>query len=1201
MQHIASPTLSWSAAHQAYEFSEGKPGEPLRLTSEGPAWFAWLDSVSSFAFHGQSGSFTARKETKQRGAGYWYAYRKTQGTLAKKYLGKTASLTLVQLEQVAVALAGQEPAPVGDLPTGTTTLLFTDIEGSTRLLQQLGQQYAGMLTACRQLLRAAFQQYHGHEVDTQGDVFFVVFARATDAVAAAVAAQRALVNHAWPEGVAIRVRMGLHTGEPHLLSEGYVGLDTHLAARIMSAGHGGQVLLSQTTRELVEHTLSEGVSLRDLGEHQLKDLPHPTHLFQLVIEGVVADFPPLKSVESQQQRDRLLATKLHQPRPRSRLVSRSHLVERLQHGVERALTLVSAPAGFGKTTLLAQWLVQSSMPVAWLSLEAEDNDPTRFLSYLIAALQTLDAQLGTTALALLHTPQPPPPEAVLAVLTNDLVERGGGDVALVLDDYHFITADPILRGMTFLLEHLPPHLHLILATRADPPLLPLARLRAQGQLCEIRATDLRFGAAEASAFLQDVMGLDLEASAITTLESRTEGWIAGLQLAALSLQGRADVSRFLSDFTGSHRFVLDYLSEEVLAWQSASVQTFLLHTSFLERLSGPLCDAVTEQEGSQAMLEALDKANLFVVALDDERSWYRYHHLFAYVLRRHLQQREPTLVPALHRRASAWYEQHELPAEAVQHALAVPDFERAARLIEPIALSVAYQGQIDTMLGWLKALPEALVRARPFLCVSYARLLMFTNQLETVEELLQQAERRIQELPAEQSQTLQGWVLSTRIVIDGLSGDLPHAVSLGHRALELLPESEVIARVGAIIAASHAYWVHGDVTVAAEREVVTAHTLIRVWDAPLVTVRSSTLLARLYIMQGRLRQAAATYAQVEQVVPEPAVLQSMFTSLFYYFALGDLLREWNELDAAERHLSQGMALVNKAQLVEAYVAALGYTALARLQQARGNTRDALASLEALERLAQQRHFAPYLITQEAAVRAQIELAQGNLAAAIDWANSSGLSTEDDDLAYPREGAYLALARVRIAQAREERAAPLLQDVLRLLDRLRESAEAKARLGSVLEILVLRALALEAQGDRTAALSTLEHALVLAVSEGYIRLFVDEGAPMRALLRHAHARSRVPGYVATLLRAFGEQDVSDLPPAPLRPSALLEPFTEREREVLRLLLEGASNREIARHLVISVNTVKKHVYNICGKLGVQSRAQAIVRARTLTLL
>ncbi len=896
----------------------------------------------------------------------------------------------------------------------------------------------------------------------------------------------------------------------------------------------------------------------------------------------------------------LLATKLHIPRPRPHLVLRPHLTEQLQQGMERALTLISAPAGFGKTTLLAQWLAESGTLAAWLSLGSEDNDSTSFLSYLIAALQTLDPQTGITALALLRTPQPPSPETVIAVLTNDLAGHEG-DFALVLDDYHVIADESIQRGMTFLLEHLPPQLHLILASRADPP-LPLARLRAQGQLCEVRIADLRFGAAEVSTFLQAVMGLDLPPEAIAILENRTEGWIAGLQLAALSLQGRADVSAFLAAFTGSHRYVLDYLSEEVLARQPAPVQTFLLHTSILERLSGPLCDAVREQEGSQAMLEALDKANLFVVALDDERRWYRYHHLFAEGLRRHLQQRGPALVPQLHRRASAWYEQHELPAEAVQHALAVPDVELAARLIEPIALPAAFQGQLYTVLGWLSALPKALVRTRPFLCVSYARLLLYSNQFEAAKVRLQEAEEGIrEEMPAEQAQTILGGVLAVRAGIAYFSGDFPHAISLAHQAFALLPTAEVFPRASATAITIRAYLINGDVTPAAEHEVAAAVALIRISGNLFATVMSICLLAQLHVLQGRLRQATATYAQVVQAVPQPEVLHTTFSSLSYYFGLGDLLRECNELEAAERHLVQGMALCNEERSLDPSMAVLGYTALARVQQARGNTREALATLDALAHLAEQRHFAPHLMTQGAAVRAQLELVQGNQAAAIRWADTSGLSTEDDDLSYSREGEYLALARVRIAQARDDPAAPFLQEVLRLLERLLQDAQAKARLDSVLHILVLRALALEAQGDRTSALSTPEHVLVLAEPEGYIRLFVDEGPPMRALLRQVHARSRVPGYVATLLAAFGEQPLSDLPLPSAHPSALAEPLTEREREVLRLLLEGASNRQIAQRLVLSVNTVKRHVYNLCGKLGVQSRTQAIARARSLHLL
>jgi LuxR family maltose regulon positive regulatory protein len=694
------------------------------------------------------------------------------------------------------------------------------------------------------------------------------------------------------------------------------------------------------------------------------------------------------------------------------------------------------------------------------------------------------------------------------------------------------------------------------------------------------------------------MGLDLKAEAIATLEQRTEGWIVGLQLAALSLQGRADIAEFLAAFSGSHRYVLDYLSEEVLARQPEPVQQFLLRTSILVRLSGPLCDEVREQEGSQAMLEALERANLFVVALDDERGWYRYHHLFAQMLRRHLQQRDPTLVPELHRRASAWYERHELPTDAVQHALAVPDVELAARLIEPIVFSVTLQGQISTVLGWMNALPEALVRTRPALCASHASLLTFTNQLEAAKARLQEAERGVQEMPDEQARIIQGWVLTNRGSIAIWSGDIPQAVFLAHQALELLPEAEVLPRAWCLVITIRAYLVSGDVTPATEQEVAAADAFIRTSDN-LFSVSSICLLARLHVLQGRLRLAATTYRQVMQAVPQPEILQTWFTSLSYYFGVSDLLHEWNDLEAAERHLVQGMALVNERLTLEPFVAVLGYTTLARLQQARGNGPAALATLDALTQLAERRHFPPHVMNLGAAIRAQLELAQGNLAAAIRWADASGLLATDEDLSYPREGEYLALARVRIAQVHEDPVNPILRDVLSLLDRLLRDAEAKARVSSVLEILVLRALAQEAQRDRTSALFTLVRALLLAEPEGYIRLFVDEGVPMLRLLRQAQARGVAPEYVAALLAAFGALHLPDA--ALTARSALIEPLTEREREVLQLLAAGASNGEIARRLVLSVGTVKKHVSNICGKLDVQSRTQAIARARILHLL
>ena len=901
------------------------------------------------------------------------------------------------------------------------------------------------------------------------------------------------------------------------------------------------------------------------------------------------------------QRDPLLATKLHVPRPRTQLVHRSHLIERLQQGMERTLTLVSAPAGFGKTTLLAQWLAERRTIVAWLSLEAEDNEPIRFFSYVLTALQTLHSQLGTIARALLEASQGTPVEYVLTVLTNDILEHSTGDFALVLDDYHVIEADTIHRGMAFLLEHLPPQMHLIMATRADPP-LPLARLRARGQLTEVRAADLRFDANEASGFLHTVMGLDLPAPAVAALERRTEGWIAGLQLAALSLQGRTDISAFLSAFTGSHRFILDYLSEEVLSHQSAVVQSFLLSTSILERLSGPLCDVVTGQQEGQATLAALDQANLFVVPLDDERHWYRYHHLFAEVLSNRLQQTDPSLVPQLHLRASAWYEQQGLFVEAVQHALAASDVERAADLIEHIDVGswAGFGEHVYRVLDWLERLPDALVRIRPLLCIAHAVALMFTNQLREAEARLQAAERCLEAgVSAEQARMLRGQVLAIRGNIARYTGDLVHCVVLSQQALHLLPEVEMTTRPIARMNAAHAFLVSGDVTARPERLAADTVTSMRATGTPSGTLRSLTTLARLQVVQGRLRQAAATYEEAARVAPARESLQALVGSPAYYFGLGDVLREWNVLDVAEPTLSQGMELVRGSLTVGAEMVTLGYMTLARLQMARAEHNQALTTLDTFTHLGQERSFASYLIARGAAIRAHVGLAQGNLRAATSWVEQSGISTENDDLGYLREREYLTLARVRIAQRREDPSASFYQNTFQLLDRLLQDAEAKARRSSILELLLLQSLAKEAQGERDEAFSRLKQTLSLAEPEGYVRLFVDEGAPMLALLRQARVRGIVPHYVAMLLTAFGEP--MDAARLSSHSGALIEPLTEREREVLQLLAEGASNREIAQRLILSVGTVKKYVYNICGKLGVQSRTQALARARALHLL
>ena len=626
----------------------------------------------------------------------------------------------------------------------------------------------------------------------------------------------------------------------------------------------------------------------------------------------------------------LLTTKLYIPQVRPNLVPRPRLSKRLEEGMRNKLTLISAPAGFGKTTLLSEWRMMHSSdeyPLAWVSLEEADNDPPRFLSYLVAALQTIETDIGEAALASLRSPQPPPIESLLTALINE-VAAIQKDFALVLDDYHVIEAQLIHDAIAFLLEHMPPQMHLIIASRTDPP-LPLSRLRARGQMTELRGADLRFTPEEAGTFLRDVMALDLSTRDVQALGKRTEGWIAGLQLAALSMRGREDVSGFIAALRGTNRYVLDYLAEEVLQRQADDVQSFLLQTSILGRLSGSLCDAVVASTGSQAMLLRLEQANLFLVSLDDERRWYRYHHLFAEVLRSHLQQAHPEWVPELHRRAGAWYSGHGMPAEAIDHLLAGEDFTGAADLIERAGMAALKRSEMTTLRRWLEALPEAHVRVRPRLCLFYASALIGEAQFDAAEEWLRDAERNLgagTDAPAAiatagpigRSETapdtnrsaelegVLGEVAALRAYIAAFRGDLAGTIDLAREALERLPADDLYTRGLSALELGYGYLESGRLEAANEAFSLAVATS-RTADHIYAVLAALGGLARVRMVQGQLHEAARLCRQAQQLATGGAG-DPLPAAIYAHLGLGELLYEWNDLEAAVSNLNEGIEL-----------------------------------------------------------------------------------------------------------------------------------------------------------------------------------------------------------------------------------------------------------------------------------------------------
>jgi ATP/maltotriose-dependent transcriptional regulator MalT len=902
--------------------------------------------------------------------------------------------------------------------------------------------------------------------------------------------------------------------------------------------------------------------------------------------------------------EQLLTTKLYIPFTRPELVPRLRLVTQLNEGLHHKVALVSAPAGFGKTTLVSEWVRNLQLDstlntVCWLSLDTNDNDLVRFLTYFIATLRRgvgIETSIGAEALELLKYPQPPSSEDILTSLINEIADIRT-KIIIVLDDYHLIEDQSIHEALTFFIEFLPPQIHLVISTRQDPN-LSLGRLRARGQLTELRAADLRFTLSEAAAFLNQMMGLNLVPEDIAALETRTEGWIAGLQLAAISMKGHKDAASFIKLFTGSHRFVLDYLIEEVLQQQPENIQTFLLQTAVLDWMTGSLCDALTCQTEGQAILETLEQTNLFIVPLDNERRWYRYHHLFGELLRERLVQSQPERLPTLYHRASEWYEQNGFIDESIEYALRSEDFGRSTCLIEAQADVIWERGEDTKLLRWLNGLPAEVLFSKPYLCIFHAWSLFATGQQDIAARCLQAAELVLNsskendsenteidqdQLSSSDRMKLRGRVATTRAFLAFYQGDVSGIFQYAQQALEYLPEEDLSWRSTAFNVLGDAHDFKGDMAATHKARLDALKVNQAAGNSYQIMVAHLKLAINLRRL-GQLNKVIEICQQQMQFGIENGLSQSVVVG-WLLGIWGEVLAEINDLDGAIQKARKGVTLTERGG--DLAMIAWSYQCLTRVLFSTGDLAGAEEILHKMEIIARKYDVPAWMMNMMAAWQARIWLAQNKLASLSQWVRQEELDS-DGEIAYLEEMEYMLLARILLAQGKLGEAGTLLRRLLGL-------SQAGGRTFRVIEVLLLQALVFQAQGDSLQALTVLKKALILAEPGGFIRTIVDEGPPIEKLLKRMKVENgRLKGYIQKLLSAFAH-------PSSARPQPLIEPLSERELEVLQLIAEGLTNQEIASRLYLSLNTVKVHTRNIYGKMGTNNRTQAAAKARELEIL